>query len=123
MPSTTAWISWPISRTSGAGDALGPGELGDVDEAFDAGFEFHEGAVGHELGDLALDLVGRPGTCASMFSQGFLELLEAEGNALLLAVDVEDDCTSSFWPMASSSLGWLRRPQLMSVMWSRPSMP
>ncbi len=25
--------------------------------------------------------------------------------------------------MATISLGWLMRPQLMSVMWSRPSMP
>jgi len=32
-----------IGRT---GDALGPGELGDVDEAFDAFFHFDECAVG-----------------------------------------------------------------------------
>ncbi len=31
--------------------------------------------------------------------------------------------TSTFWPILSSSLGWLMRLQDMSVMWSRPSMP
>ena len=39
-----------------ARDALGPGEFGDVDEAFDAFFDFHERAVRHEIRDLALDL-------------------------------------------------------------------
>ena len=38
------------------GDALGPGKFGDVDEAFDAGFQFHERAVRHEVDDLAFDL-------------------------------------------------------------------
>jgi hypothetical protein len=31
--------------------------------------------------------------------------------------------TSISWPTLSISLGWLRRLQLMSVMWSRPSRP
>ncbi len=37
-------------------DALGPGEFGDVDEAFDAFLDFDERAVGDEVGDLALDV-------------------------------------------------------------------
>ena len=40
----------------GTRDALGPGEFGNVDEAFDARFQFHERAVRHEVRDLALDL-------------------------------------------------------------------
>ena len=61
MPSTTASISWPTLRTSDGRDALGPGKFGDVDEAFDALFEFDERAVGNEVGDLAFDLRCRPG--------------------------------------------------------------
>ncbi len=77
-----------VGRT---GDALGPGELGDVDEAFDAGLEFDERAVGHELGDLALDLVTDRELPLDVFPWIVGHLLEAEGDALLLAVDVEDD--------------------------------
>ena len=41
MPSTTASISWSgLSTSDGLGDALGPGQFGDVHEAFDAGLEF-----------------------------------------------------------------------------------
>ena len=37
-----------------AGDALGPAELGDVDETLDAGGDLDERAVGGEVDDLAL---------------------------------------------------------------------
>ena len=43
-----------VART---GDALDPGQLGHVDEAFDAALDFDERAVGKQLGDLALDLL------------------------------------------------------------------
>ncbi len=39
----------------GAHDALGPGEFGNVDEAFDALFDLHKRAVGNQVRDLALD--------------------------------------------------------------------
>ena len=35
-----------FEHVAGAGDALGPGKFGDVDQAFDAAFEFDERAVG-----------------------------------------------------------------------------
>src|SRR5262249_28661158 len=38
---------------AGVVDAPGPGHLGDVDEALDAGFELDEGAVAHDVDDLA----------------------------------------------------------------------
>ena len=60
-----------------------------MDQAFDAGFQFHKRAVGHEVDDLALDLR----------ADGILRfdgvprigqlLLEAEADAFLFAVDVE----------------------------------
>ena len=36
-------------------DALGPGHLADVHQAFDAVFELHERAVAHDVDDRALD--------------------------------------------------------------------
>jgi hypothetical protein len=64
--------------------------LGDVDQALDAVLELDEGAVGHEVDDLALDAASRPGTSARSPPRGSVLLLEAEGDLLLLAVDVED---------------------------------
>ena len=92
MPSTTASISWSgLSTSDGLGDALGPGQFGDVDQAFDAGLEFHERAVGHEVDDLALDL-GADGILRfDVVPRIGQLLLEAEADALLLVVDVEDD--------------------------------
>ena len=51
-------------------DALGPGHLADVDQAFDAVFELHEGAVAHDVDDFALDARCRPGTSSATFSHG-----------------------------------------------------
>ena len=75
----------------GAGDALGPGEFGNVNEAFDAGFQFHKRAVRHEVGDLALDLhVDRILVRDLVPRIGGL-LLEAERDTLFLTVDVEHE--------------------------------
>ena len=71
------------------GDALGPGQFGDMDEAFDAGFEFHKRAVGHEVDDLALDLRADR-EFAFDAGPGILHLLlEAEADAFLVLVHVE----------------------------------
>jgi hypothetical protein len=71
-------------------DLLGPGHLGDVDEALDALLELHERAVVGEAHDLALDAHAhrvlqrgrRPGIG--------LELLVAQGDALAVAVELQD---------------------------------
>ena len=73
------------------GDAFGPGEFGDVDQAFDARLEFDKGAIRHEVDDPAFDagadrillFDGVPGV-------GQL-LLKAQADALLFAVDVQDN--------------------------------
>ena len=80
-----------LEDVGGLGDALGPGQLGDVHEALDAGLDLDEGAVGHEVDDLALDL-GPDGILLVDVVPGVGGLLlEAQGDALLLAVHVQDD--------------------------------
>src|SRR3990172_2726341 len=72
-------------------DLLGPGHLGDMDQALDALLQLHEGpvvgqaddATPHPRPDRVLDGGGRPGVG--------LELLHAERDALGLAVELEDD--------------------------------
>ena len=73
-----------------ARDALGPGEFGDVDEAFDAFLDFDERAVRHEVDDLAFDFLTDREALFDVVPRIGLHLLEAEGDALLLLVDVED---------------------------------
>src|ERR1035441_4196192 len=76
-------------------DALVGADLADVDQAFNAIFELHEGAEVHELGDRALDLRA----CGELLldvGPGVGEgLLEAEGDAPLLRLDGEDDCVDT----------------------------
>ena len=79
-----------IEDVGRASDALGPGELGDVDEAFDAFLELDERAVGNEIGDLALDVGANGEALLDLVPRILLGLLEAEGDALLLLVDIED---------------------------------
>ena len=71
-------------------DLAGPRELGDVDEAFQAFFQFHESAVRQQIDDFAFhDGAGRillidiqPGVRG--------HLLDAEGNAFLIVIDADD---------------------------------
>ena len=75
----------------GTRDALGPAELGDVDEAFDARFQFHERAVRHEVRDLALDLHVHRILLGDLVPRIHRLLLQAERHALFLAVDIEHE--------------------------------
>ena len=70
----------------------GPGHLGDVDQALDALLELDEGAVVGEADDLALGRWCRRGTSRDDVAPGILGslLLETEGDALGLAVELED---------------------------------
>src|SRR5450759_2962398 len=73
------------------GDALGPGQFGDVDETFDSGFEFHKRAVGHKIDDLAFDLRAHGKLAFDQIPRIGHLLFEAETDALLFLVDVEDN--------------------------------
>src|SRR5207249_5593476 len=73
------------------GDAFGPGQLGDVHQTFDSGFEFDERAVGDEVDDLAFDP-----RADRIFGFDIVPgigqfLLETEADSFLLAIDVEHD--------------------------------
>ena len=80
-----------LHQLAGMADPLGPRHLADVDQALDALFELDERAVAHHVDHLALDAGCRPGTCSSTFSHGLARLLlQAQGDLLLLVVDVQD---------------------------------
>ena len=65
------------------------GELGDVHEALDPVHDLDERAEGDDLGDLALELVAHLVGLDDPLPGVGLRLLEAERDALALAVDVE----------------------------------
>lgn len=75
---------------AGLGDALGPGHFGDVDQTFDALFDFNERAVGHDVDDATLDGGTDRVLGLDFVPRIFGLLLETEGDALLVVVDVED---------------------------------
>ena len=80
-----------LEHVAGLGDALGPGKFGDVDEAFDAGFELHKRAVRHEADDLAFDLRADGEFRFDVVPRIGQLLLEAEADAFLFLVHVEHD--------------------------------
>ena len=58
-------------------------------QPLDAVHDLDEGAEGHDLGDLALELVADPVGVDDALPRVLLGLLEAQGDALAVAVDVE----------------------------------
>src|SRR5690606_249451 len=79
-----------LHHLAGMVDLAGPAQVGDVDHAIDAILRFHEGPVGGEVADFALD--GRTnGVAAFHFVPGVgLELANAEGDLLLFLADREN---------------------------------
>ena len=65
--------------------------LGNVNETFDAFLELHERAVRNEVRDLAFDLLAGRESLFDLVPRILLRLLQAERDALLLLVDVEND--------------------------------
>jgi len=103
-----------VKDIRGPGDALGPGEFGDVDEAFDPVLEFDERAVGDQVRDLALD-VGADGEALLDLVQGFFWVCLRPSETRSFSLLISRTMTSSSWPTLSNSLGWPRRPQVISV--------
>ena len=69
---------------------LGPRHFGDVDQAFDAGLELHEGAVVGDVGDAALELRVDRILGLDALPGIVLQLLHAERDAVGLVVDLDD---------------------------------
>jgi hypothetical protein len=65
------------------------GQLGDVDQALDAGQDLHECAEGNDLRDLAVQHVTRLVALDHPLPGVLLSLLEAEADPLTVAVDVQ----------------------------------
>ena len=65
------------------------GKLGDVNQALDAGEDFDEGAEGDDLGHRSLEHVTGTVGADHPLPGVLLSLLQAEGDALAVAVDVE----------------------------------
>src|SRR2546425_932431 len=72
-------------------DALGPGHVGDVDQAVDARLDLDEGAEGGEVANLARDAGADGVFLRQRHPRIFFGLLHAEGDLLLRLVHLEDD--------------------------------
>ena len=79
-----------LDQLAGMADAPGPGHLADVDQALDALFELHEGAVAHHVDHGAADLLAHGILLFDVFPGAGDLLLQAQGDLLLLVVDVQD---------------------------------
>ena len=79
-----------IDQFGGVIDALGPGHLADVDESFDAVFEFDKCPIGHDVDDLAGHARIDGELVLDAFPRAGGLLFEAEGDFLFFTVDVED---------------------------------
>ena len=80
-----------LEKLRGMLSFFGPAQLGDVDEAFDALFELDEDAVVDDADDFAFNFAAR-----GIFFRGVHpgighQLLQAEGNALLFFVELQND--------------------------------
>ena len=73
-----------------ARDALGPAELGNVDEAFDSGSDLDERAVGGEIDHLARNARSDGELIKNVAPGILLGLLETERDALAVAIDIEN---------------------------------
>ncbi len=95
----------------------------DVHQAFDALFELDEGAVAHHVDDRALDDRADRVLAPARVPTGWRSSASGPGRSFPFRGRCAGSCTSISWSMATISDGWPMRPQLMSVMCSRPSMP
>ena len=72
------------------GDALGPAHFGDVDQTFDALFDFHKGTVGHDVDHVTLDNAADSVLGFHIVPRIVALLLQTEGDTFLGVVDIQD---------------------------------
>src|SRR5215471_8806042 len=80
-----------FEHVRGFGNTLGPGQLSDVDQPFYTRFQFDERAVRHEVDHLAFDLGTHWIFLLDRIPWIGQLLLQAKADALLFAVDVENN--------------------------------
>src|SRR5208337_4544894 len=80
-----------LRQLRGVRGLLGPGHFRNVHQAFDALFQLHEHAVVHHADDLALVLAARAVALSSIHPGIFVELLQAQRNALLALVKLQNN--------------------------------
>jgi hypothetical protein len=112
-----------LELLAGVADALAPGEVADVHEAVDALLDADEDAEVGDVPDLALDdradgvllLDEVPGVLSSCFMPRLMRLF---------SMSMPRTLASTMSPMLTSLEGCLMRLfQVISEMWTRPSMP
>ena len=79
-----------VHHLGGVDVLVGPVHLGDVDEALDAFLDLHEAAVVGDVRDLAEQARVRRVTARDVLPRVGAQLLDAERDALALAVELED---------------------------------
>src|SRR6185437_9932550 len=77
-------------QLGGCGVLLDPGHFADMDQAFHARLQLHEGAIVGDIGDLALELHAHRILGGDAFPGIGLQLLHAQADALGLVVDLDD---------------------------------
>ncbi len=104
--------------------ALRPRHLGNMNQALDAGLEFDERSKIHQPRDGAAHAVASFEFFGDRVPGMRLQLLQPDGNALLVAFGPTlSTFTSIAWPTESTSAGLLTRPQAMSLTCSNASTP
>src|SRR6476660_3833925 len=78
-----------VDQLRGMLDALGPGHLADVNQAFDSLLEFHERAVICDADDSSADMRADWIAMCRIQPRVGSELLESEGNPLLVFVELQ----------------------------------
>ena len=106
-----------------AAEVLAPAHLAHVDESFHAGLNLNECAVVGHYYYAAVDVVADFDLLAEAVPWMGLQLFETEGDALLLVVEVDDYDLDVLVEAPQLREDALTRPQLRSVMWTRPSTP
>ena len=105
-------------------DLAGPAHVGDVQQAVDPLLDLDEGPVVGQVADGALDHGAGRVLLGHQIPGVGLGLLHPETDFALLLVDPEDDDLDLVADAWATSLGWLiRRVQLISETWTRPSTP
>ena len=78
-----------LNKLAGVIDATRPGHLGDVHQAFNSIFDFHEGPVRHDIHDFAAHTAANGVLLLNLFPRRRLKLLQAQCDPVPLPVEAQ----------------------------------